>query len=211
MAAWKAFCVENNITITDEPGTAGMTSEWLRETGSETDWLVHHGRSAGLIVMGRDPDRGQSGMARIETALMETGQPIMIAPRQGLTESLTGVVGIAWKDTREAAGAVRAALPFIKAARLVVIFTVLEKTHAVDHSHQRIARMLRWHNPHIRVQPLLEHSRPPIEVLMDAAHQSLCGLMVMGGYGHSKLREAVMGGFTRSVLDDAPLPVLMAH
>ena len=54
-------------------------------------------------------------------------------------------------------------------------------------------------------------SRRPCALLLDAAAKANCGLLVMGGYGHTRLREAVFGGFTRAVLETAPLPVLMAH
>jgi nucleotide-binding universal stress UspA family protein len=71
--------------------------------------------------------------------------------------------------------------------------------------------MLGWHNANVRIRPLLERSRPPVAVLLDAAVQAGCSLLVMGGYGHSRLREAVFGGFTREVLKTAPLPVMLSH
>jgi nucleotide-binding universal stress UspA family protein len=71
--------------------------------------------------------------------------------------------------------------------------------------------MLRWHNSNITIQSLSGDDRTPAAVLLDAAAKANCGLLVMGGYGHTRLREAVFGGFTRAVLAEAPLPVLMAH
>jgi nucleotide-binding universal stress UspA family protein len=88
---------------------------------------------------------------------------------------------------------------------------VTEPSGDEDKSHLRLLKTLRWHNPNVSIQALLEHSRPPVAVLLDAAEQAGCGLLVMGGYGHTRLREAVFGGFTRAVLEAAPLPVLMAH
>jgi nucleotide-binding universal stress UspA family protein len=105
---------------------------------------------------------------------------------------------------------VRAALPFIHAAGHVTVFVVTEDEEG-DKSHLRLTRMLRWHNPNVTIQALREHSRSPVDVLLDAATQANCGLLVMGGYGHTRLREAVFGGFTRAVLQSAALPVLMAH
>jgi nucleotide-binding universal stress UspA family protein len=110
----------------------------------------------------------------------------------------------------EAAGAVRAALPFIREAHQVTLFVVPENDR-FDKSVSRLAKMLRWHNPNVTIQPPLEHSRSPVAVLLDAAVQAGCGLLVMGGYGHSRLQETVFGGFTRTVLKAAPLPVLLAH
>ena len=209
--SWHAFCRENTIAIGDLPREKGMTAEWVSEIGMEADWLAEHGRVSDLIVVGRGSDRWGPDYVLMEAALMDTGKPVLVAPsREMLTPVDGGVVGIAWKDTREAAGAVRAAMPFIRVARHVTIFTVLENDDD-GKSHLRLAKALRWHNPNVTIQALGEHSRLPVEVLLDAAEQAGCGLLVMGGYGHTRLREAVFGGFTRAVLENAPLPVLMAH
>jgi nucleotide-binding universal stress UspA family protein len=211
--AWHAFCAQNDIAITDDPSAKGLTSEWVSEVGTEADWIAEYGRTADLIVVGRGEESWGPDYVLMEAALMDTGKPALIAAPSATGEpsSLTGVIGIAWKDTREAAGAVRAALPFLRAATHVTIFTVPDSEDESDKSVLRLAKMLRWHNPNVTVQPLLEHTRPAVEVLLDAATQAGCGLLVMGGYGHSRLREAVFGGFTRTVLESAPLPVLVAH
>lgn len=210
---WHTFCSQNNIPAADAPGKSGVTGEWASEIGTEADWLAEYGRTADLIVVGRGEEQWGPDYVLMEAALMDTGRPVLIAPRTSDAPAapLTAVVGIAWKDTREAAGAVRAAMPFIREAGHVTVFTVPESESDADKSHLRLVRMLRWHNPNVSIQALLEHSRPPVSVLLDAAAQAGCGLLVMGGYGHTRLREAVFGGFTRAVLEAAPLPVLMAH
>jgi len=106
---------------------------------------------------------------------------------------------------------VRAAMPFLRAAGQVNVFIVPESGDDSDKSHLRLVRMLRWHNPNISINALTTGDRPPVALLLDAAAKANCGLLVMGGYGHTRLREAVFGGFTRAVLEAAPLPVLMAH
>ena len=149
----------------------------------------------------------------MEAALMDTGKPVLIAPRAAgaSVAPIGGVVGIAWKDTREAAGAVRAAMPFLRSAAEVIVFIVPESGDDTDKSHLRLVKMLRWHNPNVSIQALSDADQTPVALLLDAAAKANCGLLVMGGYGHTRLREAVFGGFTREVLHAAPLPVLMAH
>jgi nucleotide-binding universal stress UspA family protein len=210
--AWHAFCAQNDIAAADTPADKGMTGEWASEIGTEADWLAEYGRASDLIVVGRGEEEWGPDYVLMEAALMDTGKPVVIAPKASAVPlmPLNGVVGIAWKDTREAAGAVRAALPFIRAAGHVTVFVVTEDDEG-DKSHLRLVRMLRWHNANVTIQALREHSRPPVDVLLDAAMQANCGLLVMGGYGHTRLREAVFGGFTRAVLRSATLPVLMAH
>jgi nucleotide-binding universal stress UspA family protein len=210
---WHTFCVQNGISAADAPGMTGVTGEWASETGTEADWVAEYGRTADLIVVARGEEQWGPDYVLMEAALMDTGKPVLIAPRMSGVPAvgLTGVIGIAWKDTREAAGAVRAAMPFIRKAGHVTVFTVPESEDDGDKSRLRLVKMLRWHNPNVSIQELLEHSRPPAAVLLDAAAQANCGLLVMGGYGHTRLREAVFGGFTRAVLEAAPLPVLLAH
>ncbi len=211
--AWQAFCQQNNIAIAETPGESGVTGEWVSEIGTEADWVAEYGRTADLIVVARGEESWGPDFVLMEAALMDSGKPVMIAPRHAggaAPAPLTGVVGIAWKDKRESASAVRAAMPFVKLAGHVTVFVVPESEDG-DKSHLRLTRMLRWHNPDVTLQTLLEHSRAPVEVLLDAAVQAGCGMLVMGGYGHTRLREAVFGGFTRAVLESAPLPVLMAH
>jgi nucleotide-binding universal stress UspA family protein len=211
--SWHAFCQQNKIPGVDQPGEKGITAEWAFEVGAEADWVAEYGRTADLIVVGRGEPKWGPDYVLMETALMDTGKPVLIAPRGSdkPPSPLTAVIGIAWKDTREAAGAVSAAVPFLSIAGHVTIFTVPEHTEIEDKSHLRLAKMLRWHNASVSLQSLGEHSRPPVEVLLDAATQAGCGMLVMGGYGHTRLREAVFGGFTRAVLEAAPLPVLLAH
>jgi nucleotide-binding universal stress UspA family protein len=210
---WQAFCSENNIAAADTPREKGVTSEWVTEVGVEADWLAEYGRAADLVVVGRGEEKWGPDYVLMEAALMDTGKPVLIAPRAaGATMApVSGVVGIAWKDTREAGGAVRAAMPFLRAAGQVIVFVVPEHGEDSDKSHLRLVRMLRWHNPNITIQALSGGDRAPVALLLDAAAKASCGLLVMGGYGHTRLREAVFGGFTRAVLEAAPLPVLMAH
>jgi nucleotide-binding universal stress UspA family protein len=207
--AWHAFCQQNKIAGGDSPGATGVTAEWVSEIGVEADWLAEYGRTADLIVVGRGEEKWGPDYALMEAALMDTGKPVLIAPRAAGT-ALGGVVGIAWKDTREAAGAVRAAMPFLHAAGQVVVFVVAEGEDG-DKSHLRLVRMLRWHNANVTIQSLSGGDKAPAALLLDAAAKAGCGLLVMGGYGHTRLREAVFGGFTRAILETAPLPVLMAH
>jgi len=207
--AWHAFCSQNKIPGTDAPGATGVTAEWVSEVGVEADWLAEYGRTADLIVVGRGAEKWGPDYVLMEAALMDTGKPVLIAPRT-IGASISGVAGIAWKDTREAAGAVRAAMPFLQAASQVVVFIVPEGDDG-DKSHLRLVRMLRWHNANITIQSLSGDDQAPAALLLDASAKAGCGLLVMGGYGHTRLREAVFGGFTRAVLESAPLPVLMAH
>ena len=210
--SWRDTCAKAGIPLAEQPGVTGVTHEFLAEIGEESDWLAEHGRASDLIVVGRMRDGGVLDMDLMEAALMDTGKPVLIAPNKGVPV-LDGTVAIAWKNTREAAGAVAAALPFIRRAKRVIVFSVEEDaaSDAGDRSQLRLVRRLRWHNPNTGSQVLRPDAKAPVKVLLDALAREHCDLLVMGGYGHARLREAVFGGFTRAVLEAAPLPVLMAH
>lgn len=209
-AGWRTFCTQNTVPLAESPGGQGISYEWIAETGVEADWVAEHGRSSDLLVVGRGREGGILAVDVMEAALMDTGKPVLIAP-DAAPGALNGTVAIAWKDTPEAAGAVAAALPFLRAASKVIIFAVEEGDESADRSHRRLTKSLRWHNPNTSVQMLHRGDRAPVEVLLEAVQKNGCSLLVMGGYGHARLREAVFGGFTRAVLEGAPIPVLMSH
>jgi nucleotide-binding universal stress UspA family protein len=196
--------------VRDVPPAEGVSAEWTTETGTNAVWIAKHGRSADLVVAGRARPGGGTAMEVLEAALMNTGRPVLIAPPTA-PPSVGRIVAIAWKDTREAAGAVAAALPFIAQAERVVILTIEEDDEPGDRSLKRLQRALRWHNPQVSIDRLVREDGSAVETLLLAATRAGSDLLVMGGYGHTRLREAMFGGFTRHVLQRAELPVLMVH
>lgn len=212
---WRELCQREQLTIRDGPPVDGVSTEWIGEVGADTTWVAEHGRAADLIIAGHGGagHGGQGGgvaMGVLEAALMESGRPVLVAP-PAAPASVGRVVSIAWKGTREAACAVSAALPFIAQAERVVILTIDEDDDADDRSPERLQRALRWHNPTVLMHRLVREHGSVAETLLGAAMHAKSDLLVMGGYGHTRLREAVFGGFTRHVLERAELPVLMAH
>jgi nucleotide-binding universal stress UspA family protein len=208
--AWRELCAREGIAIRSAPPAVGLSAEWQSEIGAESAWIAAYGRVADLIVVGRARTGRGVAMEVLEAALMDTGRPVLIAPSE-VAASVGRIVTIAWKDTPEAASAVAAARGFIREAERVVIMTVEEEPDSDDHSGKRLQRALRWYNPRVLLRRLTREPRAPVETLLEAAVRVESDLLVMGGYGHTRLREAVFGGFTRRVLEHAALPVLMSH
>jgi len=207
---WRALCQREQLTVRDGPPFDGVSAEWIGEVGIDAAWVAEHGRTADLIVAGRGRAGGGFAMEVLEAALMDSGRPVLVAP-PAAPASVGRVVTIAWKDTREAAGAVSAALPFIAQAERVVILTIDEDDEPDDRSAERLQRALRWNNPTVMMHRLVRGRGSAADTLLGAAARAESDLLVMGAYGHTRLREAVFGGFTRHVLERAELPVLMAH
>ena len=104
-------------------------------------------------------------------------------------------------------------MPFIAKAERVTVLSVLENAGEEDESCQRLVDALRWHTADVNLQRLVRDERPAPRILLEAAAGPgvAASLLVMGGYGHTRLREAVFGGFTRHVLAGADIPVLLTH
>ena len=162
------------------------------------------------MVIGRPGEDEGVSLDTIEGALIDSGRPLLIPPAAPLT-ALPETIAIAWKATPQAARALTAASPFLQIAKQIVILTVGEDRHAPEEEADRLMAGLRWHGVPVSVQhlqPAAESSGP--ETLLSAAADH-AALLVMGGYGRSRLREWIFGGFTLHVLRGAAVPVLMAH
>jgi nucleotide-binding universal stress UspA family protein len=208
--AFRDLCERERLPVTADPTADLPSAEWRMETGDELAWLAEHGRAADLLVIGRAREGEDVAMDLLEAALMGTGRPVLIAPPKA-PNRLFGTVAIAWKSQPEAARAVGAAAPFLQIADQVVIISVSEDARTDAHACERLRHALAWHNPRTSVRCLPQDGHPPVESLLSAVAAVNADTLIMGGYGHSRLREVVFGGFTRHMLSCADLPVLMAH
>ena len=209
-SAVRAFCARERIAMSDQPQGALPSAEWHVETGAEPAWLADRGRAADLLVVGRAREGEDVAMDVLEAALMDSGRPVLIAP-PAAPDRFGGTIVIAWKNTSQAARAVAAAQPFIATASSIIILSIAEAGTEDARSSESLLHALRWQNANVTLRHLKPNDRPPVETLLTAAAAAKADLLVMGGYGHSRVREIVFGGFTRHVLNGADLPVLMAH
>jgi nucleotide-binding universal stress UspA family protein len=118
-------------------------------------------------------------------------------------------VGIAWDGSRLAARALRDAMPFLMGAKAVTVIAVNEKA-GVTSSHQIVGHLTR-RGIAARVQGLAVDRDDVHGAILSIAAEGNMGLLVMGGYGHSRLQEWILGGVTRSMFDSMTVPVLMSH
>lgn len=205
------FCSREGLAVTDAPpGPATASAQWLRQVGVEPFWVTEHGRAADLIVIGRSTDGEGVAPETIEAALLDSGRPVLIPPTTPIA-ALPETIVIAWKATREAAHAVTAAAPLLTLAKDIHILTVAEEEDLSTEEGAELMRNLRWRGLRVSAERLQPDERSPADTLISAAAER-GALLVMGGYGHSRLREWVFGGFTRHVLQTAAaVPVLIAH
>ena len=206
-ALFERFCASAGLAA-GNPSAQKPSAEWHVETGDEPGWMATYGLAADLIVAPRASDGDPLARSTLEAVLVETGRPVLIPSVAPMPADFTRVA-IAWKPTPQAARAVALAMPLLARAREVVVATVDEEPQPRD-AADWLVRNLAWHGLTARTERLQPGSESAAETLL--AHlRGRADLLVMGGYGHSRFREWVFGGFTRRVLADAPLPVLLAH
>jgi len=141
---------------------------------------------------------------------LKSGRPLLIPTATPITV-LPATIAIAWKGTQEAARAVTASMPLLSMAKQIIIMTVAEdESRSEQEGTSRLMTCLRWHGFPIAMRRLVPIADNPAETLLAAAREE-AGLLVMGGYGHSRLREWIFGGFTQRVLREAEVPVFISH
>lgn len=210
--AFDAFCAREKVTVASAPGRGkpSVTAEWHVETGEEPRWFVTYAQAADLVVAPRVKGDDPSPSSLLEAVLLESGRPVLIPSARAVGAARADTVAIAWKPERQCARAVAAAMPFIARAKKIVVLSVEEDETGPRDETERLVRNLAWHGVPATGERLKAGSDGAAATLLAAAARR-AGFLVMGGYGHSRLREWVFGGFTRRALADARLPVLMAH
>jgi nucleotide-binding universal stress UspA family protein len=205
------FCGRERLSITAAPTGASPhpSAQWHVETGEEPTWMTNYGLAADLIVASRGTTDDATARSTLEAVLVQTGRPLLIPNTGAPSVEMAERIAIAWKPTPQTARAVAAAMPFLARAKEIVVMTVQEEEGRSDDA-DRLVRNLEWHGLKAIAQPLSPDGRSAAETLVAAAEGKV-GLLVMGGYGHSRLREWVFGGFTQQLLVNAPMPVLMVH
>jgi nucleotide-binding universal stress UspA family protein len=164
------------------------------------------------IVAQPDPDTPGPGDPMAEAALFQSGRPVLIVPyieRGGLT--LDRVL-VCWDGSRNAARAVGDAMPFIVRAKATEIVIVTNEDAKSDEMPGAdIAHHLARHGADVEVKRIVSTETDAAGTILSHAADVSADFLVMGGYGHSRLREFVLGGATRGILASMTLPTLMSH
>lgn len=175
--------------------------------GARGEQLALLARTSDLAIVGRshgfDP---AADLAVVEHLALSAGVPVLTLPAT-VPEQIGQNVLIGWDGSREAARAAHDALPFVTTARRVVLCTIGEDPPA---KVEDAAAMLRRHGLAIQPEILKIERGSPGRVLCEQAQNLEADLLVMGAYGHARLREVVFGGATHHALNHATVPVLFS-
>lgn len=162
------------------------------------------------IVSQSDPNTFRDNLM-VEGALFDSGRPILVVPYIQRTSLKLDRVTACWDGSRNAARAINDAMPFLRRAKAIDVLTVGGEKNKSEIQGADIAQHLARHGLNVELRNIAagEVDVPNI-ILSDAADHDT-DLIVMGGYGHSRLREFVLGGATRGILSSMTVPTLMSH
>jgi nucleotide-binding universal stress UspA family protein len=199
-------------------GGSKVVAEWRErdaDRASLVDIVLASARAADLTIVAQtDGDWPQSSHLDIDEALiLESGRPVLVVPNEGPCSTLARRVVVAWNQSREATRAVFDALPLLRQADDVAVFTVTaDENEPPSHTTEPdICACLARHGVKCRATQMMTMHADIGRSLTQQVISHRADLLVMGCYGHSRLREFVLGGASRHQLRHMLIPVLMSH
>lgn len=190
--------------------------EWRAESGDPATVVNEHARYADLVVLGQFDDDAANDVTPdfIGRVIMGSGRPVLVVPYTGEFPTLGKRTMLAWNASREAARAVSSAMPLLRAADEVQVTTFNARSGRGGHGDvpgADIATYLARHGVRATVSGSTSREVDIGNQILSRANDFNADLIVMGGYGHSRAFEFVMGGATRTLLESMTVPVLFAH
>lgn len=184
---------------------------WVDPSGDAFESLIRHARYADLVLLGQpDPDGGHAGeqpASLIPDLLAQSARPALVLPHAGSDGPIGGRVLVAWTPSPEATRAVAAAMPWLRRARAVDLVSFGSRA---AHELDALADYLGAHAIDCKARPAPQTDAIGESLLSEASDRG-SDLLVMGCYGHSRMRERFLGGATRTILESMTVPVLMMH
>jgi len=200
-----------SIKVTDKPSANGASATWSEETGREDEITARRGRLADLTVAGRTTANSDvSSTLTLNAALFDTGRPVLVVPAGGAVD-FGKHIAISWNGSAQSARAVSAAMPLIRAAKKVTVLTA-DSDRTSSAASSELVGYLEWHGIKAGAKTFQASSQQSIgEGLLAECADAKADLLVMGAYTHSRMRQLILGGVTRHVLEESSLPLFMAH
>ncbi len=210
-ASLAAAAKEAGGEIVEAPEIRNVPTASFREVlGNFADQVTLAARLSDLVVFGALKEGDRPGLTEaFEATLLETGRPVLVSA-QAAPVTFCRKIALAWNESVASAHAATAALPFLKCAESVEILSVSRgKDEAIDSTDLKTYLKLRGI---VAAERKVDAGHRVIgDVLLEEAAKGGAGLLVAGGYGHSRLREMFFAGVTRHVVSHAALPLFLVH
>ena len=205
-AVFEQFCRDNKLAMIEKPpGPDEASASWREETGHPREALIRRGRLSDLIFLAR-PGEGRSAAETLETALLETGRPLVVVPPKS-HKCIASRITLGWNASAEAARAISRALPCLSSAEAVTVLASRKRAASAE----ELVEYLAWHDVKAVVKIFNLGSRSAGETLLEESRKLKADLLVIGGYSHTRARELLFGGVTSHILQAADIPVFMTH
>jgi nucleotide-binding universal stress UspA family protein len=207
----QSFCSSHAVSMRLSPEKSKTVSaSFLEERDHARDRLLMHSRHNDLVVLGRPSHIDYLPSKLMEDLLLSCGRPILIAPDFS-PMTVTGTVVVGWKETAEAARALGAAWPLLERADRVLLLHIVEDEPNIPGSLKHLVERIKWHGIDAQTEVISSSHHALSYHLARAAADLKADLLVVGGFGHSRLRERAFGGVTQSLLEHSNVPVFMMH
>jgi nucleotide-binding universal stress UspA family protein len=214
---WRRAALAAQVLFRSRTNMAGITTEWREREGDVADIASLHARYGDLVIVGQmepAPRAGHSGRGLPERLLLGVGRPILVVPYAGVFKTVGDRVLVAWNASREATRAVNDALPILQRASQVTVLAINPRGGVSgdgDVPGADLALHLSRHGVKAEAAWINAEDIEVAVMLLSRACDLQADLIVMGGYGHSRVREIVLGGATREILRTMTVPTLMSH
>jgi len=207
----RAAAAEAHFVKTME--AAGCQYDWHSPRGYVDDHINKMSHFADLVIIGQNGNADENRMSySVENSiLMGSARPVLIVPYIGYRESIGKRIMVAWNDSREATRAVNDAMPLLEVADTVDVVSLVKAKSEEQVPSADITHYLARHGVKAEASREIAGELPTSTMLLNRAADRGADLLVMGAYGHSRLREMVLGGATYNILKNMTVPVLMSH
>jgi nucleotide-binding universal stress UspA family protein len=188
-----------------------LPGEWHTDHGIAELLVSRRAEAADLVVIGQyDPD-DPGGIVAPEEVVLSCGRPVLFVPYAGKFTTVGENVLVGWRATREAARALHDALPLMTTNKSLVLLTVVKKGEAEERPGPGLIAHLARHGLGAKGEVEPTEELEPADAILSRAADLGADMIVLGAYGHSRLREMILGGTTRDILEHMTVPVLMSH
>ncbi len=197
-----------------EQAAGTVPTDWQEIAAERPAAMVRAAQTAGLLVVGQPEDSDPLNLLNRENVsdiVMRSGRPVLFHPWIGAKPAFERIL-VAWDGSREAVRALNDAAPFLNGADVLILTVAPDEAHAATAGDaERLAGLARRMGATASCYRHIDRDIRVADVVMSRAADHGAGLVVMGGYSHSRFRELVLGGTTRDIFDQMPVPVLMSH
>lgn len=208
---------QSEALFRDRVRNLALATDYVKAEGDIAEHLRQASRFVDLIMVGQADTENPPGIEPFllpERVVFGCAAPVLVVPNRFVAEAIGRSVLVGWDGSGQAARAIRDALPFLREARTVTVVAVDpdRQGHLMGGAHARamVARLAR-HGINVAGEDVLSGHRDAAEVLLARAADLGADMMVMGAYGHRRLKEFILGGTTPDIVEQTAIPVIMSH